>query len=107
MFTYCVAVASGETNEYTCVDSSSTGLTRTNAPLRTTLPFSNPLMSMISSRPGQKPNIMRDLKKTHRVLSHRWAVELVLVTVATIEVAFMDVFSALKHGGRWVEIEGS
>ena len=90
----------------TWADFPSTGFTRTDAPLSTTLQFSTPLVNSISSWPEQQANITRKLEKTQKSLPpFGWDTEPVADTEVIIEEAFMDVFCDLMYGGGSMETE--
>jgi hypothetical protein len=91
----------------TWTDFSTTGFTRTDAPLSATLQFSTPLTHTISSWPSQNADITRKLKKTARTLpAFGWDTEPVLGTEEVVEEAFVDVFCDLVWGGGWREEVG-
>ncbi|KAG1858566.1 hypothetical protein F4604DRAFT_1931092 [Suillus subluteus] len=88
----------------TWTDFSTTGFTRTDAPLSATLQFSTPLTHTISSWPSHNADITRKLKKTARTLpAFGWDTEPVLGTEEVVEEAFVDVFCDLVWGGGWRE----
>ncbi|KAF8258940.1 hypothetical protein EI94DRAFT_1066976 [Lactarius quietus] len=90
----------------TWTDFSSSGFSRTDAPLSATLQFSTPLVNSISSWPEQQADITRKLKKTQKSLPpFGWDTEPVMGTEAVIEEAFVDVFCDLVYGGGWMDIE--
>jgi len=90
----------------TWTDFSSSGFTRTDAPLSATLQFSSPLANSISSWPEQQADITRKLKKTQKSLPpFGWDTEPVMGTEAVIEESFVDVFCDLVYGGGWMDIE--
>jgi len=86
-------------------DFSSSGFTRADGPLSTTLQFSTPLVNPISSRPEQQANITRKLKKTQKSLPpFGWDTEPVMGAEVLIGEAFIDVFCDLVYGG-WMDVE--
>ncbi|KAH9987661.1 hypothetical protein BJV74DRAFT_978753 [Russula compacta] len=90
----------------TWTDFSTSGFTRTDAPLSATLQFSTPLINSISSWPEQQADITRKLKKTQKSLPpFGWDTEPVMGQEAIIEEAFLDVFCDLLYGGGWMDIE--
>ncbi|KAH9035224.1 hypothetical protein EDB85DRAFT_2215591 [Lactarius pseudohatsudake] len=90
----------------TWTDFSSSGFSRTDAPLSATLQFSSPLVNSISSWPEQQADITRKLKKTQKSLPpFGWDTEPVMGTEAVIEESFVDVFCDLVYGGGWMDIE--
>ena len=90
----------------TWTDFSSSGFTRTDAPLSATLQFSSPLVNSISSWLEQQADITRKLKKTQKSLPpFGWDTSPVMGAEVIIEEAFMDVFCDLMYGGGWMEIE--
>ena len=90
----------------TWTDFSSSGFTRSDAPLSATLQFSTPLVNSISSWPEQQADITRKLKKTQKsLLPFGWDTEPVMGTEAVIEEAFVDVFCDLVYGGGWTDVE--
>ncbi|KAH9059462.1 hypothetical protein EDB83DRAFT_2387941 [Lactarius deliciosus] len=90
----------------TWTDFSSSGFSRTDAPLSATLQFSSPLANSISSWPEQQADITRKLKKTQKSLPpFGWDTEPVMGTEAVIEESFVDVFCDLVYGGGWMDIE--
>ncbi|KAG2356573.1 hypothetical protein BDR07DRAFT_1300167 [Suillus spraguei] len=91
----------------TWTDFSTTGFTRTDAPLSATLQFSTPLTHTISSWPSHNADITKKLKKTARTLpAFGWDTEPVLGTEEVVEEAFVDVFCDLVWGGGWREEVG-
>lgn len=91
----------------TWTDFSTTGFTRTDAPLSVTLQFSSPLTHTISSWPSHNADITKKLKKTARTLpDFGWDTEPVLGTEEVVEEAFVDVFCDLVWGGGWREEVG-
>ncbi|OJA17851.1 hypothetical protein AZE42_08897 [Rhizopogon vesiculosus] len=85
-------------------DFSTTGFTRTDAPLSATLQFSTPLTHTISSWPSHNADLTKKLKKTARTLpAFGWDTEPVLGTEEVVEEAFVDVFCDLVWGGGWRE----
>jgi hypothetical protein len=90
----------------TWTDFSSSGFSRTDAPLSATLQFSTPLVNSISAWPEQQADITRKLKKTQKSLPpFGWDTEPVMGSEAVIEEAFVDVFCDLVYGGGWMDIE--
>jgi hypothetical protein len=90
----------------TWTDFSSSGFTRTDAPLSATLQFSSPLVNSISSWPEQQADITRKLKKTQKSLPpFGWDTEPIMGAEVIIEEAFTDVFCDLVYGGGWMDIE--
>ncbi|KAH9172544.1 hypothetical protein EDB89DRAFT_1851067 [Lactarius sanguifluus] len=90
----------------TWTDFSSSGFSRTDAPLSATLQFSSPLVNSISSWPEQQADITRKLKKTQKSLPpFGWDTEPVMGTEAVIEESFVDVFCDLVYGGGWMDLE--
>ncbi|KAG1745102.1 uncharacterized protein EDB91DRAFT_1220686 [Suillus paluster] len=88
----------------TWTDFSTTGFTRTDAPLSATLQFSTPLTHTISAWPSHNADITKKLKKTARTLpAFGWDTEPVLGTEEMVEEAFVDVFCDLVWGGGWRE----
>ncbi|KAH9059688.1 hypothetical protein EDB87DRAFT_1675041 [Lactarius vividus] len=71
----------------TWTDFSSSGFSRTDAPLSATLQFSSPLKTQKSLPP------------------FGWDTEPVMGTEAVIEESFVDVFCDLVYGGGWMDIE--
>ncbi|KIJ67450.1 hypothetical protein HYDPIDRAFT_25903 [Hydnomerulius pinastri MD-312] len=87
-------------------DFSTSGFSRTDAPLNATLQFSTPVAHTISSWPTHNADITKKLKKTHRALPpFGWDTEPVMGSEEMIEEAFMDVFCDLVYGGGWMDIE--
>ncbi|EIN04164.1 hypothetical protein PUNSTDRAFT_138889 [Punctularia strigosozonata HHB-11173 SS5] len=87
-------------------DFSSSGFTRSDAPLSATLQFSTPLATTISSWPSQRDEIHRKLKKVQKGLpSFGWDTEPVMGPEEWIEEAFLDVFCDLIYGGGWMDSE--
>ncbi|KAN0128116.1 hypothetical protein V8E53_014097 [Lactarius tabidus] len=90
----------------TWTDFSSSGFSRTDAPLSATLQFSSPLVNSISAWPEQQADITRKLKKTQKSLPpFGWDTDPVMGAEAVIEEAFVDVFCDLVYGGGWMDIE--
>ncbi|KAG2113542.1 uncharacterized protein F5147DRAFT_49751 [Suillus discolor] len=88
----------------TWTDFSTTGFTRTDAPLSATLQFSTPLTHTISAWPSHNADLTKKLKKTARTLpDFGWDTEPVLGTEEVVEEAFVDVFCDLVWGGGWRE----
>ncbi|KAG1748080.1 hypothetical protein EDB19DRAFT_1893817 [Suillus lakei] len=76
----------------TWTDFSTTGFTRTDAPLSATLQFSTPLTHTISSWPSHNADLTKKLKKTARTLpAFGWDTEPVLGTEEVVEEAFVDI----------------
>ena len=106
MFTYRVAVASGETNDahldgflvyWIHSHRRATGHDAT---------IQLPLVNSISSWPEQQADIMRKLKKPQNSLPpFGWDTEPVMGTEVIIEEALLDVCCDLMYGGGWMEIE--
>ncbi|KZT64696.1 hypothetical protein DAEQUDRAFT_678109 [Daedalea quercina L-15889] len=89
-------------------DFSSSGFSRTDAPLNATLQFSTPVTNSVSSWPAHSVELHRKLKKTQKALpSFGWDTEPVLGAEEVIEEAFVDVFCDLVYGGGWLDIERS
>ena len=87
-------------------DFSSSGFSRTDAPLNATLQFSTPVTNSVSAWPAHSVEIHRKLKKTQKALpSFGWDTEPVLGSEEVIEEAFIDVFCDLVYGGGWLDIE--
>lgn len=87
-------------------DFSSTGFTRTDAPLSATLQFSSPVTTQINSWPAQSQELHRKLKKTQKGLpTFGWDTEPVMGSEEVIEEAFIDVFCDLIYGGGWMDVE--
>ncbi|KAG5645311.1 hypothetical protein DXG03_006500 [Asterophora parasitica] len=87
-------------------DFSSAGFTRSDAPLSTTLQFSSPVASTISSWPAHSADIQKKLKKTERKLPpFGWDTEPVVGSEEVVEDAFVDVFCDLVWGGGWMDLE--
>ncbi|KAI0034802.1 hypothetical protein K488DRAFT_77022 [Vararia minispora EC-137] len=90
----------------TWTDFSTTGFSRTDAPLNATLEFSVPVSSSIQAWPEQQDEIRRKLKKTQRGLPpFGWDTEPVMGPEEVIEEAFIDVFCDLVYGGGWMDFE--
>ena len=90
MFTYGVAVASGETNDAHLDRFFDHWLHSHHAPLSTTLQFSPALVNSISSWPEQQADITRKLKQTQKSLPlFGWDTEPVMGTEVIIEGAFI------------------
>jgi hypothetical protein len=90
----------------TWTDFSSSGFTRTDAPLSTTLQFNTPLVNPISSRREQQADITRKLKKRQKSPPpFGWDTEPVMGAEVIIGEAFIDVFCDLLYGGGWMDIE--
>ncbi|KAG2148912.1 hypothetical protein DEU56DRAFT_971088 [Suillus clintonianus] len=91
----------------TWTDFSTTGFTRTDAPLSATLQFSTPVTHTISAWPSHNADLTKKLKKTARTLpAFGWDTEPVLGTEEVVEEAFVDVFCDLVWGGGWREEVG-
>jgi hypothetical protein len=87
-------------------DFSSSGFTRTDAPLHDTLQFSTPVTNTISAWPSHSADIQKKLKKTQRTLPpFGWDTEPVMGTEEMVEEAFIDVFCDLIYGGGWMDLE--
>ncbi|OCH84945.1 hypothetical protein OBBRIDRAFT_891493 [Obba rivulosa] len=87
-------------------DFSTTGFSRTEAPLNATLQFSAPVTNTVNSWPAHSAEISRKLKKTQKALPpFGWDTEPVLGREEVIEEAFVDVFCDLIYGGGWMDIE--
>ncbi|TCD71065.1 hypothetical protein EIP91_000157 [Steccherinum ochraceum] len=87
-------------------DFSSSGFTRTDAPLSATLQFSTPVAKTIDSWPTNSAEIHRKLKKTQKTLPQfGWDTEPVLGGEEVIEESFIDVFCDLVWGGGWMDAE--
>ncbi|KAF8063469.1 hypothetical protein FPV67DRAFT_1506721 [Lyophyllum atratum] len=87
-------------------DFSSTGFTRSDAPLSATLQFSSPVAKTISSWPAHSAEMSKKLKKTQKALPpFGWDTEPVVGSEEVIEEAFVDVFSDLIYGGGWMDLE--
>lgn len=88
-------------------DFSSTGFSRTDAPLSATLQFSTPFINQISSWPAQNAELQKKLKKTQKSLpAFGWDTEpVVMGAEEIIEEAFVDVFCDLIYGGGWMDLE--
>lgn len=87
-------------------DFSTTGFSRTDAPLNATLQFSTPVTHTISAWPTHQAEIQKKLKKTQKSLpAFGWDTEPVIGTEEVIEEAFVDVFCDLVYGGGWMDIE--
>ncbi|KAI0739692.1 hypothetical protein C8Q80DRAFT_1111575 [Daedaleopsis nitida] len=87
-------------------DFSSSGFSRTDAHLSTTLQFSAPVANTISSWPSHQAEMHRKLKKTQKALpAFGWDTEPVLATEEVIEEAFLDVFCDLIYGSGWMDGE--
>ncbi|KAI0271985.1 hypothetical protein BGY98DRAFT_1108804 [Russula aff. rugulosa BPL654] len=89
----------------TWTDFSSTGFSRMDAPLSTTLQFSSPLINSISAWPEQQTDITRKVKKLQKSLPpFGWDTEPVMGAEVVIEESFVDVFCDLIYGGGWINI---
>ncbi|KAG6919716.1 hypothetical protein DXG01_002662 [Tephrocybe rancida] len=87
-------------------DFSSSGFTRTDAPLSATLQFSPPVAKTISSWPAHNAEMSKKLKKTEKALPpFGWDTEPVVVNEEVIEEPFLDVFCDLVYGGGWMDLE--
>ncbi|EMD35972.1 hypothetical protein CERSUDRAFT_138713 [Gelatoporia subvermispora B] len=87
-------------------DFSSTGFSRTDAPLNATLQFSAPVTNTVNSWPAHSAEISRKLKKTQKALPpFGWDTEPIIGREEVIEEAFVDVFCDLIYGGGWMDIE--
>ncbi|KAG6897989.1 hypothetical protein C0992_007943 [Termitomyces sp. T32_za158] len=87
-------------------DFSSTGFTRSDAPLSATLQFSAPVAKTISAWPAHNAEIAKKLKKTEKALPpFGWDTEPVVVGEEVVEEAFVDVFCDLIYGGGWMDRE--
>ncbi|KAH9946731.1 hypothetical protein B0H21DRAFT_387570 [Amylocystis lapponica] len=87
-------------------DFSSSGFSRSDAPLNATLQFSPPVSNTINAWPQHSAEIQRKLKKTQKALpAFGWDTEPVLGSEEVIEEAFVDVFCDLVYGGGWMDIE--
>ncbi|KAJ7196677.1 hypothetical protein GGX14DRAFT_526692 [Mycena pura] len=88
-------------------DFTSSGFTRSDAPLSATLQFAPPLsLGFASSPPGAPLNaeLTRKLRKAHKALpAFGWDTAPVLGPEEVIEEAFLDVFCDLLYGGGWME----
>ncbi|KAI0314938.1 hypothetical protein OF83DRAFT_1134497 [Amylostereum chailletii] len=90
----------------TWTDFSTTGFSRSDAPLNATLQFSAPVTDTISQWPDAHAEMRRKLKKTQRSLPpFGWDTEPVMGPEEVIEEAFIDVFCDLVYGGGWMDIE--
>jgi hypothetical protein len=90
----------------TWTDFSSSGNTRTDAPLSAILQFSTPLVNSISSWLEQQADLTHKLKKTQNSLPpFGWDAEPIMGAEVIIEEAFMDVFCDLIYRGGWMEME--
>ncbi|EKM51347.1 uncharacterized protein PHACADRAFT_263416 [Phanerochaete carnosa HHB-10118-sp] len=100
------AARSAKRATLTWQDFSSTGFSRNDAPLSTTLQFSTPVTKTIDAWPQQSQEIHRKLKKTQKALpSFGWDTEPVVGAEEVIEEAFIDVFCDLIYGGGWLDVE--
>lgn len=87
-------------------DFSTTGFSRPDDPLDTSLQFSAPVAHTITSWPTHSVDITKKLKKTQRTLPpFGWDTEPVMGSEEVIEEAFLDVFCDLVYGGGWMDIE--
>ncbi|KAH8829276.1 hypothetical protein DL96DRAFT_1597474, partial [Flagelloscypha sp. PMI_526] len=87
-------------------DFTSDGFSRGDIDLHSTLGFSKPLATTISSWPQQREEMQRKLKKAQKALPpFGWSTEPVLGTEEIIEEAFIDVFCDLIYGGGWADRE--
>ncbi|KAL6301886.1 hypothetical protein BKA93DRAFT_818784 [Sparassis latifolia] len=87
-------------------DFSSSGFTRSDAPLNATLQFSPPVTNTVNSWPSHSAEISRKLKKTQKSLpAFGWDTEPVMGSEEVIEEAFLDVFCDLVYGGGWMDAE--
>ncbi|KAG6902133.1 hypothetical protein C0995_003889 [Termitomyces sp. Mi166 len=99
---------SAKRESLTWMDFSSTGFTRTDAPLSATLQFSTPVAKTISAWPAHNAEIAKKLKKTEKALPpFGWDTEPVVVSEEVIEEPFVDVFCDLVYGGGWMDLERS
>ncbi|KAA1476451.1 hypothetical protein DENSPDRAFT_884344 [Dentipellis sp. KUC8613] len=90
----------------TWTDFSSSGFSRTDAPLNATLQFSTPVASTIQSWPTHQAELARKLKKTEKSLPpFGWDTEPVIGAEEVVEEAFLDVFCDLVYGGGWMDLE--
>ncbi|KAG2018613.1 hypothetical protein CC2G_008031 [Coprinopsis cinerea AmutBmut pab1-1] len=87
-------------------DFSTSGFSRTDAPLSATLQFSTPVVNTVQSWPSQQVEIHRKLKKQQKSLpAFGWDTEPVVGNEEVIEEAFIDVFCDLIYGGGWMDLE--
>ncbi|THH32670.1 hypothetical protein EUX98_g1528 [Antrodiella citrinella] len=87
-------------------DFSSSGFTRTDAPLSATLQFSAPVVKSVDAWPSNSAEIHRKLKKTQKTIPpFGWDTEPVMGGEEVIEEAFIDVFCDLVWGGGWMDAE--
>ncbi|KAI0925430.1 hypothetical protein AcW1_002909 [Taiwanofungus camphoratus] len=87
-------------------DFSSSGFTRSDAPLNATLQFSTPVTATVNSWPAHSAEITRKLKKAQKSLpTFGWDTEPVMGSEEVIEEAFVDVFCDLVYGGGWMDAE--
>ncbi|KAI0264839.1 hypothetical protein BC834DRAFT_924457 [Gloeopeniophorella convolvens] len=90
----------------TWTDFSTTGFSRSDAPLNATLQFSTPLAHSIDAWPAQRAELARKLKKAHSALPpFGWDTEPVVGNEEVVEEAFVDVFCDLVYGGGWMDVE--
>lgn len=87
-------------------DFSTTGFTRTDAPLNATLQFSTPLALSVSNWPARDAELTKKIKKTEKQLPpFGWDTEPVMGSEEIMEEAFVDVFCDLVYGGGWMDLE--
>ncbi|KZW03173.1 hypothetical protein EXIGLDRAFT_759057 [Exidia glandulosa HHB12029] len=83
-------------------DFSSSGFSRSDAPLSATLQFSAPVLASIGEMSAQQAELHRKLKKTQRSLPpFGWDTKPVLGQEEIIEEAFLDVFCDLIWSAGW------
>ncbi|TFK71413.1 hypothetical protein BDN72DRAFT_765019 [Pluteus cervinus] len=87
-------------------DFSSSGFSRTDGPLSTTLQFSTPLAQSVTSWQSHNAEITKKLKKQQKTLpAFGWDTEPVVGGEEVIEETFLDVFCDLIYGSGWMDVE--
>ncbi|KIJ44471.1 hypothetical protein M422DRAFT_252076 [Sphaerobolus stellatus SS14] len=85
-------------------DFSTSGFTRTDAPLSATLQFSAPVESTITQWPQKSADIQNKLKKTQKSLPQfTWDTTPNLGGEEAVEAGFVDCFCDLLYGSAWVD----
>ena len=88
----------------TWADFSTSGFTLSDSSLSSTLQFSPPLSSSISTYPERAGDLTRKLKKTQKALPvFGWDTTPVMGSEEVVEEAFVDVFCDLVYGGGWMD----
>ncbi|KAF4583846.1 hypothetical protein EYR40_002341 [Pleurotus pulmonarius] len=91
-------------------DFSSAGFSRADDPLSTTLQFSTPIVSSMSSWSSREAELTKKLRKAQQQSNKNmpafdWDTEPILGGEEVVEEGFVDVFCDLVCGSGWLEVE--